>query len=139
MFLMGTVVSARKAEKKFRGIDAAYRGSEYEKKVAKVLVHKYNVEITDFNWKVRNMEFDIVAKEKRFRGREILVECKDREKSQVTIKDFVRFREKFEKIAQYNKGIKGIFAYRGKKEHGFDTVVTDVWNAGIPISVLVVR
>ena len=76
---------------------------------------KYNFEILEKRHRDRIGETDIVAKEKGWRGKTILIECKAKEK--ITLKDFLHFNKKFDKYYDKNSRVVGIFAYRGKLDH----------------------
>jgi hypothetical protein len=109
------VVSAKKAAKKEKGLRNVIHGLMFEDEVLNRLKRKYNFEILEKRHRDRIGETDIVAKEKGWRGKIVLIECKAKEK--ITLKDFLHFNKKFDRYYDKNSRVVGIFAYRGKLDH----------------------
>jgi hypothetical protein len=79
------------------------------------LNRKYNFEVLERHQADRMDVTEIVAREKGWRGKTILIECKAKEK--ITLKDFLHFNKRFDDYYERNSRIIGIFAYRGKLDH----------------------
>jgi hypothetical protein len=122
------VVSARKAAKKEKGLRSVIHGLMFEDEVLNRLKAKYNFEILEKRHRDRIGETDIVAKEKGWRGKIILIECKAKEK--ITLKDFLHFNKKFDKYYERNSRLLGIFAYRGRLDHDVRDFIE---KTGVPI------